>query len=196
MFRWIVLAIAAAAVSISAFYRWRAYRGGRRIARRMEGPAFVAFRLLIALPLYGSLVAYVAHPAWLAWASFPLPDALRWAAAAIAAAALPAIAWTLRALGGNVSETVLTREGQTLVAHGPYAWVRHPLYATGLTLFFALAVTAANAWLLALSAAALGAIRWIVIPREERELEARFGAAYSAYAARTGRLWPRMDVRI
>jgi len=196
MFRWIVLAIAAAAVSISALYRWRAHRAGRRIARRMEGPAFVAFRLLIALPLYGSLVAYAANPRWLAWAALPLPDAMRWVAASIAMASLPAIAWTLRALGANVSETVLTREGQTLVAHGPYVLVRHPLYTTGLTLFFALSVTAANAWLLALSAAATAAIRWIVIPREERELEARFGAAYSAYAARTGRLWPRMEIRI
>jgi protein-S-isoprenylcysteine O-methyltransferase Ste14 len=196
MFRWIVLAIAAAAVSISAFHRWRAYRAGRRIARRMEGPAFVALRLLVALPLYGSLAVYAMNPSWLAWASWPIPDGLRLAAAGVGVACLPAIVWTLRSLGTNVSETVLTREGQALVEHGPYASVRHPLYTFGLTLLFALAIVAASAWLLALSTAALVAIRWVVIPREERELRARFGAAYVTYAARTGRFWPRTDVRI
>jgi len=191
VFRWIVLVLAATALALSAFYRWRAYRAGGRIARRLEGPWFVAFRLLIALPLFGSLVAYVMEPRWLAWSSFVIPDAARWAAAGFGVATLPAIAWVLGSLGRNVSETVLTKEGHQLVTHGPYRWVRHPLYVVGLTLLLSLGVVAASWLVLALTIAAWAAIRVLVIPREERELAARFGAEYEGYRRQTGGLFPR-----
>jgi len=195
MFRWVVLVLAATALGLSASYRWRAHRAGGRIARRLEGPLFVAIRLLIALPLFGSIVAYAIRPEWLAWSSLAIPDAVRWAAAGFGAANLPAIMWVLGSLGRNVSETVLTKEGHVLVTHGPYRWVRHPLYTTGLVLLVSLGVVAANAVVLGLTIAAFLAIRWLVIPREERELILRFGAAYEGYRSQTGALLPSPAAR-
>jgi protein-S-isoprenylcysteine O-methyltransferase Ste14 len=196
MYRWVVLAVAAAALSISMTYRWRAHRAGGRIARRLEGQALILFRLLFALPLYASLVAYVIEPRWMAWSSFVVPPAVRWAAAALAVAVLPVLAWVFRHLGRNVSETVLTKEGQTLVTTGPYAWVRHPLYAAAGALLLAVGLVAANGFLLGLAGCTMAAVRYLVVPREERELAARFGAAYEAYRSRTGVFFPRMDVRL
>jgi protein-S-isoprenylcysteine O-methyltransferase Ste14 len=190
MYRWIVLGLMVSALGLSATYRWRAYRAGGRIARRLEGPLFIAFRLLIALPLFGSLIVYGIDPERRAWSSFAVPAAVRWIAACVGAATLPAIAWVLGSLGRNVSETVLTKEGHVLVTHGPYRWVRHPLYTTGLILLVSLGVVAANAFVLLFTVAAFVAIRWLVIPREEGELAARFGAAYERYRSQTGTFVP------
>ena len=152
----------------------------------------ILFRLAFALPLYGALVAYSIEPRWMAWSSLPIREGARWIAAGVSVATLPVIAWVLRTLGRNVSETVLVKEGQTLVTTGPYRFVRHPLYSVGLTLFVALGVVAANGFILAMALIAIGAIRLAVIPREEAALAERFGAPYESYRARTGRLVPRI----
>ena len=36
--------------------------------------------------------------------------------------------WTLRTLGQNLTDTVVTRKQHTLVTTGPYRFVRHPMY--------------------------------------------------------------------
>ncbi len=35
---------------------------------------------------------------------------------------------TLRSLGKNLTDTVVTRRAHTLVTSAPYRWVRHPFY--------------------------------------------------------------------
>jgi protein-S-isoprenylcysteine O-methyltransferase Ste14 len=90
-----------------------------------------------------------------------------------------------------VSETVLTKEHHELVTHGPYRWIRHPLYANGIALLLAIGLMAANWLILALTLIALVAIGLVVVPAEESALLAKFGAEYRAYMGRTGGLWPR-----
>jgi protein-S-isoprenylcysteine O-methyltransferase Ste14 len=101
------------------------------------------------------------------------------------------IHWVLGTLGRNVSETVLTKETHELVTGGPYRWVRHPLYTTALTLFVALGLMAGSWLVLAAALAALLMLRWLVIPREEQALLAKFGERYREYMDGTGRLLPR-----
>lgn len=36
--------------------------------------------------------------------------------------------WTLRCLGKNLTDTVVTRREHTLMKDGPFHWVRHPFY--------------------------------------------------------------------
>ena len=156
-FRWLALAVFVGALFVSGSHRRRA-RERETIPRRREGGAMMAARALVAFPLFISPLAYVAHPPVMAWASFDAPGWLR---------------WVLSNLGRNVSETVLTKESHELVTSGPYRWIRHPLYTTGIALFVALGLIAANWFILLCAAAALVGIRLAVIPREERELRAR-----------------------
>lgn len=97
----------------------------------------------------------------------------------------------LCSLGRNVSETVLTKLHHELVMTGPYRWVRHPLYTTGLTLFFAIGLMQASWFVLLFGLIAALLIRFVVIPAEEREFLAMFGNRYQVYMGRTGRLLPR-----
>ena len=74
-----------------------------------------------------------------------------------------------------------------IVMDGPFRFTRNPLYlaTTGLYLSVALMVNAL--WPLVLLPPVLVVLHWGVIRREERYLEAKFGAPYLAYRARVRR---------
>lgn len=192
LYRWLILGILAGAIGTSAYFRRRARAEGGTIARREEGAAFVALRALIALPQLAGIVAYVVNPRWMAWSAFTSPGWLRVLGAVLGAATIPCVYWVLSSLGKNVSETVLTKPTHQLVTSGPYRWIRHPLYTTGLTLLFAVGLMAENVVLLLLAALTAILIRFVVIPPEEAALARRFGEEYGRYMMGTGRLLPRM----
>ena len=95
-----------------------------------------------------------------------------------------------RSIGKNVSETVLTKDRHELVSVGPYRRIRHPLYATGIALFWSIGLMAASWFILLFALIATVLIRLVVIPLEERELLRKFGDHYGRYMRRTGRLLP------
>ncbi len=171
-------------------YRRRA-QAGRRIDYSLESrPIFFALRLGgLALWLY--CLVYVVYPRPLGWSLLELPAGVRWAGALVVAACIPLVAAAQRALGRNVSPTVMTHDDHRLVTTGPYRWVRNPLYSAGAVIFTGLGLLAASWFLLAAAALALVLVR-LRLPAEEAELEARFGEAYRDYARRTGRFLPRL----
>ncbi len=195
IFRWAALAVLMACVSISAYYRRRARLEGGTIPRSREGGLMMLGRAVVALPLFLGVLSYIIDPRSMAWASLDLPAWARWAGVALGFLAIPLIFWVFRSLGKNVSETVLTKDHHALVTRGPYRWVRHPLYATALTMFFAIGFMAANWFILLVALIALILIRLVVVPLEERELLRKFGGAYAEYMRQTGRLLPRLAAR-
>ena len=193
MFRWLALIVFVSAVAVSGFHRRRARARTGTIPRAREEPLLIAGRLLVSLPLFGSALVYVLNPGWMAWSSFNAPEWVRWTGVALGACVVLSVHWVLNALGSNVSETVLTKDRHELVTRaGPYRWIRHPLYTTGIALFVAVGLMAANWFVLGLASIALLAIRTVVVPREERELIARFGSGYEEYRRRTGAMAPRV----
>jgi len=192
MFRWFALVVFLATLGISAGRRWQARRPGGAIRRGEEPLGLIAGRLLVALPLFGGVVAYLANPDWMGWASLTLPLWARWTGVALGLLVVPSSYWVLTALGTNVSETVLTKRQHRLVTTGPYRWVRHPLYTVGIALFLAIALMAANWFILLWAVVALIAVRLVVIPREEAQLVARFGDDYRRYRSGTGSLLPSL----
>lgn len=191
MFRWLILAVLLSALTVSGYHRARARLGGETVARRREGTLFLALRGLMALALFGGILAHALAPGWMAWASFDAPPTLRWLGFLLGVLAVPAVHWVLSTLGRNVTETVFTKEHHELVTGGPYRWVRHPLYTTGLTLLLALGLMAGSWFVLLATAIALVLLLGFVIPREEQALLAKFGGRYQRYMLVTGRLMPR-----
>lgn len=177
---------------VSAYFRARARRLGGTIPRAREGNRFAAARLLLAAPLYLPLVAYLIYPPWMEWASVPLPPWVRWVGVVVGVAMLPSIYWVMVSIGKNVSETFLTKEGHELVQHGPYRWVRHPLYSVATTTIVALGLVAANVYILIVAILAIIGIASLVVPKEEAELIRKFGSQYQEYQKRTGRFLPRV----
>jgi protein-S-isoprenylcysteine O-methyltransferase Ste14 len=191
IFRWAALIVLVACAAISISYRWRARRASGTIPRRREGGWLMAGRAVVALPLFIGVIAYVVSPRSMAWASLEIPTWARWVGVWVGALTIPCVWWVFQSLGRNVSETVLTKDQHALVTHGPYRWVRHPLYAVAGTALVAIGLMAANWFILLFATAAVVLIRLVVVPIEERELQRKFGEAYRAYMSRSGCMVPR-----
>lgn len=178
-------------LSISATHRRRANRSGEEISPEEEGPVILTLRRIFGLAMWLSVLVYLINPRWMAWASLPLPAWLRWLGAVPMAICIPLIYWLFSSLGKNVTRTVAIREEHMLVTHGPYRWVRHPLYSTGVLFFLGLTLLTAN-WLIGLTTVATFAILIMRTPIEEAKLIERFGDEYREYIKRTGRYLPKL----
>jgi protein-S-isoprenylcysteine O-methyltransferase len=101
------------------------------------------------------------------------------------------VLWTVRTLGRLLIPGLAVFRDHVLVTSGPFRWLRHPLYSGALALWLGAALGTLNWLLLALWPLLVAAIVK-ELPTEETMLRAKFGAAYEAYAAQTGRLFPRL----
>ena len=110
--------------------------------------------------------------------------------AAVVLLFIPFVAASQRALGRNVSPTVITHEDHELVTSGPYRWIRNQLYTAAGFIFTGLGLVAASWFLIAAAALAVVLVR-LRLPKEEAQLEDRFGQEYRDYVSRTGRFLPR-----
>lgn len=146
--------------------------------------------LLVLLPLFG----YLINPTWVAWARMELPAWARWLGAAGGLVSIPLCFWVLGSIGTNISPSHATREGHQLVTHGPYRWVRHPLYSSGVLLCSSLTLLTAL-WSLGVGMLIPLAVLLWRTPREEARLIEAFGDEYRAYMRRTGRFFPRLVSR-
>jgi protein-S-isoprenylcysteine O-methyltransferase Ste14 len=190
-FRLAALLLLASAVFMSGYSRAKAARGGT-IERSAEGRTALVARMSVALPLLVMILTYVFVPAWLEWSRKPFPLEMRVGGFLLGIVALVGARWTLVSIGSNISPTVLTRAGQQLVTEGPYRWIRHPLYASGMLLLIGIGLMSESVLILAWVAIGLLLLLAIVIPREERELTRRFGSGYEHYRMRTGALLPKL----
>jgi protein-S-isoprenylcysteine O-methyltransferase Ste14 len=189
-FRWALGALMGMGFALSAWHRIRADRAGGRISRRHDGALVVTLLVTSGLAATAGLLAYLVNPAWMRWSQLDLPPWLRLEGIPLGVAALLLFAWIFRTLGGNVTATAQARENATLVTHGPYRYVRHPMYMTGLLLFLSFFLLTAN-WFIAVMCGADVAVLAARTTQEEANLVARFGDRYREYMRRTGRFLPR-----
>jgi protein-S-isoprenylcysteine O-methyltransferase Ste14 len=96
--------------------------------------------------------------------------------------------WGVRHIGA-ISRTRSDRLGR-LVASGPFALVRNPLYLGNVVLWIGFAITARLPWLAPPLVAILAFEYHAIVRWEERLLEARLGERFRAYAARVPRWVP------
>ncbi len=160
---------------------------GQDVTERPPGQAFLLAALLV-IPLF--------TPALCAWAArlgvWPLPGgaARAWSGVALAAAGLALRIAAMARLGPRFAPTVALQRDHALEMRGLYALIRHPGYLgswlanLGAVLALGSAVGLASVLLFGLALEAR-------MRREETLLARRFGADWTAYAARVGRWLPR-----
>jgi protein-S-isoprenylcysteine O-methyltransferase Ste14 len=135
-------------ICIGVFHRLRV-RTGERLDRKQEGLFILVALRLVALVGMIALVLYCVNPANLSFSAVPLPDWPRWVEVGVGCMTLCLLAWTLRSLGRNLTDTVVTRTHHTLVTTGPYRWVKHPFYVCAGLVTLAVSLISANALFLA-----------------------------------------------
>ena len=180
----------AAVLPFGLYHRIRSQRTGEKLDRRQEGLAILLTLRPAGLAAMLGLVAFVVNPALMAWSSVPLPVSLRWGGLALGAVGGALLVWTFRALGTNITDTVVTRRAHALVTTGPYRIVRHPFYVASALAIIANTLATAN-WFIGVMGAVVTTLLVIRTTREEEHLVRRFGEEYLRYTKETGRFVPR-----
>jgi len=137
----------------------------------------------------------LAHPRgrWSVW-MFERPElgyeALRWAAALCAVASLLATSTCWSRMGRHWRMDVSSASKGKLITDGPFAYARHPIYSLA-RLLMVCSVVVVPTWPMLGLALLHFALTQLKARQEEEHLSRVHGAAYDAYAARTGRFLPR-----
>lgn len=189
VFSKIVVLTAAGAIGLIRAAHSRSRHAGRIAARR--GGPIEAVALTAALAGFIVPILWVST-SWFAFANYPLHRV----PFAVGSVALIGALWlfhrTHRDLGRNWSARLQILESHQLITAGVYRHVRHPMYVS--LLLFGLGQTAVVPNWIAGPACLVGALVLVALRLgpEERMMQARFGAEYEAYAARTARLIPHL----
>ena len=97
--------------------------------------------------------------------------------------------WSRHILGRNWSSVVQLKQDHELIAHGPYQFIRHPIY-TGLLLAFLGTALKVGDWRGLVAVLIVLISFWRKLRVEERWLVEQFGASYAMYMQRTKALIP------
>lgn len=180
-----VAAISLAALfAVGAYHRIQAARSREPIDRRHEGwPLLIGIRLA-GLAVFAAVAAGFRGPP-------TLSPALQWTGVVLLACSTAWLAWMFVSLGHNLTDTVVTRRAACFVSHGPYRYVRNPMYTGVLAAGISLGLIQGN-WLVPLCAGLCFALLAVRTRIEERFLVARFGHTYQAYMEGVGRFWPKI----
>ena len=176
---------------VRLFYMRRGSESGARTSKTRGESCRMP--LLSIFGLLGWLVGlvYIVAPQRVKWVALPFPTWSRWIGACLGIISLPLFAWTHHTLGKNWSVALLTKEGHTLVANGPYRWVRHPMYTTIFLQALAFFLLSAN-WIIGMTGLGTSILCVARVGDEEALMIEEFGDQYRAYMQRTGRFLPRI----
>ncbi len=177
-------------MAIRAFYY--------RKAHQHQGPVtylenrMTRLRRTLGLTFPFLLLAYIFYPALLSRFTLGLPIWAQWLGLAIGVLSLGLTWWVQWALDINFSDVLHVREEHTLVRHGPYRWVRHPMDTTIFLNGIAVLLPTRN-WLFGgfylMSLTLIVAFR---VRNEEHAMIERFGQPYREYMRRNNRFLPRL----
>jgi protein-S-isoprenylcysteine O-methyltransferase Ste14 len=193
VFRALFIALFAFIIAFRLYYQYKAGNLRERTnLMEAEGRLVASLRLLVGLPFYLGLFAYIFVPQAMGWSMLPLPLWLRWLGAGLAVLSTLLLFWINHVLSTNFSGTLRIRQDHTLITAGPYRWVRHPMYTVILLMLIGFFLLSAN-WFIGLTGL-LSIVLVMVLrtPREEAMMTAKFGDEYRAYMQRTGRFLPRL----
>jgi protein-S-isoprenylcysteine O-methyltransferase Ste14 len=97
------------------------------------------------------------------------------------------ITWTAKIMFGAGTTPNPTRPTTALVIRGPFRFTRNPMYLAWELICVGAGLVAGSLWPIVMAIPAALVTRRLVINKEERYLEARFGAQYMDYKKRVRR---------
>ena len=102
--------------------------------------------------------------------------------------------WAVSHAGGATRTTGTVGAGAELITHGPFAYVRNPLYVGNflIALGFCLMAWAWMPWLLVIYLVLFSLQYQMIVSLEEEHLHQRFGKIYADYLTQVPRFIPRL----
>jgi protein-S-isoprenylcysteine O-methyltransferase Ste14 len=160
--------------------------------QRLERLMWLVWVPLVAAWIYVPWATFARGSAFAAAPLFAMTDpVLRWIAAFVAVLALAGTIRCWLRMGDDWRMDVGLDGQGTLITDGPFARIRHPIYALSILLMLCTLVIVPTAPMLVIAAVHI-ALMNMKARNEERHLLAVHGDAYARYLQRTGRFFPRL----
>ena len=139
-----------------------------------------------------SLALFSVHGWWL---SQPLMDdtwyILTILGALLMGLSLPLLYWVHHSLGVFFSARLVLQEEHIIIQHGPYKWVRHPMYSVGF-LYLIGAGLLSQSWIVGtIPTMSFALLVWLRI-RDEEAMLSDLSEEYQTYTTKTGRFFPKL----
>jgi protein-S-isoprenylcysteine O-methyltransferase Ste14 len=168
---------------------WQIRAVNTKTTQRLEPAASRILRVFIFLIAIVLLATTRIPLRWLYLQLWPVGFWPFWLGAAVTIAGLMFAVWAREHLGRNWSRSVTIKQGHELIATGPYAVVRHPIYTGILTGFLGMAIAISQVRGFIVFVLVFLAL-WIKLRMEEQWMRSQFGEAYATYAHQTAALVP------
>jgi protein-S-isoprenylcysteine O-methyltransferase Ste14 len=150
----------------------------------------VSLIILTGIGMFIFPVLYIFF-SWFTFTDYHIPDAFGGVGLVIFIIGIILLWKAHKDIGSNWTPTLQVRENQTLVTHGTYRYIRHPMYAAHLLWGIAQPLLLHN-WIAGFSTLILILPSFMYrIPREEKMMLEFFGKKYQLYMNQTGRIFPR-----
>ena len=162
---------------------------GAKTNQRLEPAVSRIVRALVFLIAIVLLSTTFIPLHWLYYQLWPYGLWPFWIGAAVTSGGLLFAVWARQHLGSNWSRSVTIKQGHELIATGPYALVRHPIY-TGILAGFlgtAIALSQVRGFV---GFVLIFLVLWAKLRLEENWMRSQFGETYAAYASQTAALVP------
>lgn len=150
-----------------------------------------AFNRIIMAGAFVLLFSQRVRVGFLGQRLLPQNPILQWTGVALTFAGASLAIWARLSLGENWSSVVSLKVRHELIRRGPFAYVRHPIYA-GLLLAVAGTAIQIGEWGGFVAIALTAIAYWLKAQREEQFLVAEFGEGYTRYRQSTGFLVPKL----
>jgi len=168
---------------------WQIKAADTKATQRLEPAASRILRVIIFLIAIVLLSIPRIPLPWLYIQLWPQGYGPFWLGAAVTVAGLLFAVWAREHLGRNWSRSVTIKEGHELIATGPYAVVRHPIYTGVLTGLLGTAIALSQVRGLIVFDLFFFAF-WIKLHMEEEWMRTQFGETYAIYTRHTAALVP------
>jgi protein-S-isoprenylcysteine O-methyltransferase Ste14 len=177
--------------AIRLFFKLRYHAINLKPLSKSEGRAAGYIRILLGFPLLFATGITCFAPQFAPFIHLYVPLALSIASFFIGLVVLAGLVSVHIYLGDSFSTSIDGLAAQRrLVTHGPYRYLRHPMYSVYFLLFVAAFGVSGN-WVMGLCGTAIiGSLMVLRVPKEERILIGDHGTEYHEYAANTPRFLP------
>ena len=162
-----------------------------KATRRREARWLTWGRLALLAAAFEFVFSPWGRIGWLGWRFVPAGAVTYWLGVGLTAAGIAVAIWARHCLAANWSGAVTLKEGHELIRRGPYARVRHPIYA-GIQLGMLGTAIAVGEWRALVAFGGLALAQALKARKEERWLASEFGAAFAEHSRQTGMFVPRL----
>jgi protein-S-isoprenylcysteine O-methyltransferase Ste14 len=193
LFHYIFTLAFLAMVSIRIYYGRKAHQNRDGVELK-ESKLNLAVRAFFGLGYIGLIIGYIFIPELLEWFAILLPDWVRWIGAFLTLSSVLLLWWVQWALDVQFDTTLHTQAAHKLIQHGPYRWVRHPMYTALFLMGSGWFMLTAN-WIVGFPLM-IGIILVVLsrIKKEEIMLIELFGDEYLDYMQHSSRFIPYLFV--